>query len=294
MTLQKRATIVASITAFCLIILKLVVGIATGMVVIIASAIDSLLDFAVSLFNFWAVKTSERPSDEQFNYGRGKIEAIASVVEGGVVTLSGFLIIYAAIEKIQNDAPVCHLDWALGVMVVSTIVTFFLVTYLNRVAKKTGSMVLKADALHYKTDLYTNAGIIVSLIAVALTGYGLIDPFVGIVIAVYIIASAFGIIKEGLLTLMDRAIDENFVVEICKLIPQASSKVRSFHHLRTRHSGSMMFVDVHVVFDDKILLAEAHKIGDEIEDAIKNLDVNAKWVINIHLDPRDDSQKDII
>jgi cation diffusion facilitator family transporter len=155
-------------------------------------------------------------------------------------------------------------------------------------------MVLKADALHYKTDLYTNAGIIVSLGAVALTGYGLIDPFVGIVIAVYIIASAFGIIKEGLLTLMDRAIDEHFVVEICKLIPQANSKVRSFHHLRTRHSANMMFVDVHVVFDDKILLAEAHKIGDEIEDAIRSLDEHAKWVININLDPRDDSQKDMI
>lgn len=294
MTLQRRATVIASATALLLIIVKLLVGLATGTVVIIASAIDSMLDFVVSLFNFWAVRESERPSDDTFNYGRGKIEAIASVFEGGIITASGFFIIYAAIDKLLHATPTTGVDLALWVMIASTAATGILVAFLSRAAKATGSMVLRADALHYKTDLYTNAGIIVSLGLIAVTGSGLIDPIVSIVIAVYIISSAYGIIKEGVLMLMDKALEPDVVREIEQIVTTTSPRVRSYHHLRTRSSGSLRFVDCHVVFDDKILLTEAHLIGDLIEDAIRSLDDEARWVINIHLDPRDDSVKDII
>ncbi len=294
MTPQRRATMVASATALFLICIKLVVGFMTGTVVIIASAIDSMLDFVVSLFNYWAVRESERPSDSQFNYGRGKIEAIASVFEGTIVTLSGFFIIYAAVSKLNTHAVTTKIDLSLWVMAASSIVTFLLVLYLNKTAKATGSMVLQADALHYKTDLYTNAGIMVSLGLIAATGLDMIDPIVSIIIAVYIIGSAYGIIKEGLSVLMDKALDEETVAKIEDIVTSTSPRVHSYHHLRTRSAGTMFFVECHVVFDDKILLAEAHYIGDVIEDKIRHIDPDAKWVINIHLDPRDDSMKDFI
>ena len=102
MTPQKKATVVSSSVAALLTIIKLVVGIASGSVAVLASAIDSVLDMFVSLFNYFAISNSEKPADREFNYGRGKIEALASVIEGSIITLSGIYLLYQAIQKAIN------------------------------------------------------------------------------------------------------------------------------------------------------------------------------------------------
>ncbi|QDF29342.1 cation diffusion facilitator family transporter [Halarcobacter anaerophilus] len=287
MTAQKKATVVSSSVAALLTLLKLVVGIASGSVAVLASAIDSVLDMFVSVFNYFAINNSEKPADETFNYGRGKIEALASVIEGTIISISGIFLLYQAVEKAIKGEVSHYLGISLTVMIISLIITVCLVLFLNKVAKQTQNMVIKADALHYKTDVYTNLAVLISLVLVNFTGIELIDVIVGGGISIFIIYSAYELIQEGVLVLLDRAVDEEIVEKIVKII-EAEDRVNTHHLLKTREAGNQTFVDVHLVFDCLITLMEAHRITDRIEDKIKMIDLKRDWIINTHMDPYDD------
>ncbi len=292
MTLQKRATVVASMTSILLIVVKVLIGVLSGSVAVLASAIDSVLDLIVSMFNFFAVTKSEDSEDEKFNYGKGKIEALAAVIEGTVITISGLYIFYSAVMNYINDEKIELLGTSIVVMLISLAITIGLVAYLNMVAKKTNSLVIKSDALHYKTDIWTNLAILFSLVAVKFSGFNIIDSIVGALIAIYIIYSAYEIISEGVYILLDGSIDEEIVDKIKSIIEDEKS-VTSYHFLKTRHSANTNFVDVHLVFNPEILLYDAHLASDGIEEKIRELDRDNRWVFNIHLDPYDDSEINI-
>jgi len=292
MTLQKRATIISSSVAVTLVVIKLIVGIISGSVAVLASAIDSGLDLAVSLFNLFAVSNAEKPADKTFNYGRGKIEAIAAVIEGLIITLSGFFIFYQAIQKMLHQEPVTHLNASIIVMAISLSLTGALVMFLNYVANITQNMVIKSDALHYKTDLLSNGSILVSLVVIYFTDFFLFDAILGILIAIYIVYSAFELIQDGILVLLDASLDESIVEKIKEVIKNEPD-VNDYHWLRTRKAGNDYFVDVHLVFTPEMSLLEAHRIADNVEAKIKTIDKKANWLINIHLDPYDDSDVNI-
>ena len=220
MTLQKKATVVSSSVAAVLTLMKLVIGIASGSVAVLASAVDSVLDMFVSIFNYFAISNSEKPADKTFNYGRGKIEALASVIEGTIITISGLFLLYQAITKAIDGSVSQYLDISIYVMIMSLIITVSLVVYLNGVAKRTNSMVIKADALHYKTDVFSNVAVLSSLLLVTFTGYEIIDVFVGGGIALYIIYSAYELIHDGVLVLLDRAVDSELVSKIEEIIKE--------------------------------------------------------------------------
>lgn len=287
MTLQKKATIISSSVAALLTILKLVVGILSGSVAVLASAIDSILDMFVSIFNYFAILNSEKPADKHFNYGRGKIEALALIIEGTIITISGLFLFYQAIKKAITNETSQYLDISIYVMIASLIITIFLVIFLNKVAKKTNSMVIKADALHYKTDVLSNIAVLVSLVLVTLTGYEIVDVIVGGGIAIFIIYSAFELIKKGVLEVLDRAVNEELVSKIENII-KSNDRVNTYHLLKTREAANQTFVEVHVVFDCLITLMDAHRVSDAIEMQIKKLDTQRDWIINIHMDPYDD------
>ncbi|RDX33958.1 cation transporter [Arcobacter sp. HD9-500m-PIT-SAG02] len=288
MSPQKKATIVSSSVAALLTLIKLFIGIASGSVAVLASAIDSVLDFFVSIFNYFAIKNSEKPADELFNYGRGKIEALASVIEGSIISVSGLYLLYQAALKAINNEITSYINISLIVMAISIIITLILVYYLNKVALQTNSMVIKADALHYKTDMYSNGAVLISLIIIQFTGYEIVDAIIGGGISIYIIYSAYGLIKDGVLILLDHSLDEKIVEDIKDIITNEKD-VNGYHMLKTREAGHQTFVDTHLVFDTLITLADAHRTSDSIERKIKHLDENRDWIITIHLDPVDDS-----
>ncbi len=287
--IEKRATIVASFTATALIIIKAVIGFMSGSVAVLASAIDSILDLIISLFNYFALNKASKPADDEFNYGRGKIEAIAAVIEGTIITISGLVILYVSIRKAYLGESTNYLGASILIMSISIFLTLFLVLYLNRVAEKTDNLVIKSDALHYKTDLYSNGAILLALGVIYITGFEIIDSIMGILIAIYIIYSAINLIKEALFILLDAAIDKEIVEKIKRIIEE-EEMIDSYHYLKTRRSGNTYFVDVHLVFNSKdILLIDAHHAGDRVEEKIMNIDKEKEWAINIHLDPIDDS-----
>jgi len=287
MSPQKRATLVSSSVATILVIVKLVIGVASGSVVVLASAIDSLLDTLVSIFNFFAIKKSEEHPDEIYQYGKGKIQAIAAVIEGTVISISGLYIMYVAIEKFNSGSVTTLLTPSIIAMLFSIIVTFVLVKYLLKVAKETDNLVIKADALHYKTDLWSNAAVLIALGLVYVTGIDAIDALFGLGIGVYIIYSAYEIIQEGVEILLDRALDGEMVASIGEIISQ-HPEITSYHWLRTRTDGTTNYIEFHMVLRPNMLLLEAHRIADEVEDKIFLLDKKKKWIITPHFDPYDD------
>jgi len=287
MSPQKRATVVSTTVATLLVFVKLTIGIASGSVAVLASAIDSLLDTAVSMFNFFAIKKSEEEPDDYYHYGKGKIQAIASVIEGTIITISGIYIIYVAIEKLLHESPTKLLTPSILAMLFSIAVTYLLVKYLLKIAEETDNLVIKADALHYKTDLWSNAAVLVSLGLVYLTGFHAIDALFGLGIGVYIIYSAYEIIVEGIEILLDKSLDGEMVAKIGEIISN-HPEVTSYHWLKTRTDGITNFVEFHMVLRPDMLLLEAHRIADEVEEKIMKLDSKRRWMITPHFDPYDD------
>ena len=294
MRLEKKATVVSSSVATVLMLLKLTVGILSGSVAILASAIDSLLDFTVSLFNYFALHKAEQNPNDKFHFGKSKLEPLAAVIEGTIISISALFILYQAIQKITHQQPVLMLQESIGVMIASIIITAGLVWFLNFVAKKTNNMVIKADALHYKTDLYTNSAVLVAIAIIYITGFELVDPILGILISFYMIYSAYPIVKEGTLMLLDIAIEDNEIKMIEEIL-ENDKEINGYHYLKTRAAGSNVFISVHIVLTPEMKLYDAHLIGDKIEEKIREAfeKLEKKAHVLIHLDPYDDAEMNV-
>ncbi len=293
MRLEKKATVVSTSVAAVLVLMKMTVGIFSGSIAVLASAIDSLLDLTVSLFNYFALNSAEKDPDDKFHFGRSKIEPLAAVIEGFVISFSALFIFYEAISKIVNYKPMEHIGISVAVMVASFVITAFLVAFLNYVAKKTKNMVIKADALHYKTDLFSNGAILLALVVISYTGEHLIDPILGMGIAVYMIYSAAPIIKEGMLMLLDAAPAPEDVAKI-EMLLNSQKDISGYHDLKTRESGSHIFISVHIVFNVSISLYDAHLISDKLEAKLRELFESKHVHVLIHMDPYDDSEMNVI
>ncbi|MFA5215605.1 cation diffusion facilitator family transporter [Sulfuricurvum sp.] len=289
MRIEKKATLVSSSVALILVAFKLSVGIISGSVAVLASAVDSLLDMVVSAFNYFALHNSDKEPDERFNFGRRKLEPLAAVIEGTIISLSALFILYEAISKMVQGSVITHLNASLMVMIASIIITAGLVLFLNYVAKKTGNMVIQADALHYKTDLLSNGAVLASLAFIALTDYTIIDPILGIGISGYMIYSAFPLIRDGIMMLLDAALEPENVANINTLLNKQLD-INSYHDLRTRRSGSEIHISIHIVFSISTSLYDAHLVGDRIELALHALFPDNTVYALIHLDPYDDSE----
>ena len=290
---ERRATVIATFVATMLAIIKLVVGFLSGSVSVLASAIDSILDTAISIFNFFAIKKAEEQPNELFPYGKGKVQAIAGVIEGTVITISGLYIIYEAISKLVYNKPTQMLGASVGIMVTSIVATYFLVKYLEKIAKETDNIVVKSDALHYKADLLSNGAVLLALFLVSITGLDFIDAIFGLAIGAYIIYSAYEIISEGVLILLDRSLDADIVAKIGEIISN-HKEARGYHWLKTRTDGTHNFVEFHLVLDPQMTIEKAHEIADDIICKITALEPDKGWVINPHFDPHDDEEMNVL
>lgn len=289
----RRATRTAAAASLLLIAVKLAVGLASGTVSVLASAVDSLLDFLVSSFNALAVRTAERPSDEAYNYGRGKMEGVAAFLEGIFILASALYILREALIRFSSPVAPAEegLHWAIAVMAFSMAVTGALLAYLRKLSRQSSSLVIEADTVHYRMDLATNGSVLLALVGMHFTGWSWLDPAVAIVLSLVVARAAVPLVRKGLNMLLDRALDPALVDRIRVLATGHSGQVTGVHEIKSRRSGDTNFVEFHLVFDEDIRLRDAHRIADEIEMRIRALE-KARWIINIHLDPVDDSHRD--
>ena len=264
---EKKAVKIASFWAFLLAITKFTFWIISWSMTLLASAADSLLDLMVSILNLFALKESAKPADKEHNYWHWKIEGIAAVIEWLIIIWSWGIIIFSSIKKIILGTELNSIDESIIVMIISIIVTGIIVFFLNRTAKKTNNLIIKADLIHYTMDFLTNTWIIIALVLVKYTWYKIIDPIIAIGIAIYIMFPSFKILKDGYDVLMDRSINKD--KEIWKIILK-NNNIESFHKLKTHKSWGKVFISFHIVFKDKdISLKKANWISNEIEKELK-------------------------
>ncbi len=279
--LMRLAGYAAMSVAGILILTKLAAWLLSGSVSVLASLVDSTMDTLVSVINFMAIRYAMTPADEDHRFGHGKAEAIAGLIQAAFISGSaGFLFLHA-IDKILNPHPITHTGIGLAVMGISLVLTVLLVVFQQQVVKKTGSAAVEADSLHYLSDILANGSVIIALIA-AQWGYQHMDAGLGIIIAAFILRTAWQIGGRSLRLLLDEELGPDVWQSVEKIITD-NPDVRGYHQLRTRQSGHIMFVQLHIELDKHMPLLQAHAITEEIEDAIRKRYPNAD--VLIHTDP---------
>ncbi len=267
--------------AVLLIVLKGSVWYVSGSVSLLASLLDSVMDSLASVVNFFAIRFSLQPADEEHRFGHGKAEALAGLGQAALILLSALLLAREAIDKLLHPQPVEQVSWAIVVMVISIVLTFGLLLLQKYTIRRTGSTAIEADSLHYASDLAVNVGIIIALLA-SLYGMLWVDGTVALLIALYILRAAWGIGAESVQLLLDREIPGDVREDITAIVA-AHPQALGFHQLRTRQSGRTQFIQLHVDMDERLSLREAHDLAESIEFAIRERYPMADVII--HEDP---------
>ena len=271
-----------------LIVLKLVAGILSGSVSIIAEAIHSANDLIAALIAFFSIRMANRPADKDHPYGHGKIENISGTVEALLIFLAAGFIIYEAVDKIINRQPVEHLVLGIGVMTVSAIINLFVSRHLLRIAHRDDSIALEADGRHLTVDVYTSIGVAFGLLLVQVTDFHLLDPIIAIAVALLILKMAYDITKKAFPPLIDMKLPEDEEKLVALSVEDhigPLGEAVNFHELRTRKAGSERYIELHLVMASDGSIEKAHSLCDHLEEDIKSKLPNAH--ITIHVEPCD-------
>lgn len=267
-----------------LVVFKIVVGIITGSISILAQAADSTLDvFAVALTSF-AVVVANRPADREHPFGHGKVENVAAIIQAGLLFSAGILIIYSSVLRIVTKRWEVELAEAgIAVMVVSIITSIILSRFLLKVSRATDSIALEANAHNIAADVYSTSAVLVGLMAVRLSGLNVIDPVLAIGVSLLILRSGYLVLRKSFGGLIDVKLPEEEEKIVKAAIMEHVGELVNFHALRTRKAGSQRYIDLHLVMPADISVEEAHRMCDHLEQ-----DIGSKLKstsLTIHVEP---------
>lgn len=264
-----------------LVAAKLGAWLLTGSVSLLASLVDSMMDVLASAVNLAAVRWSLLPPDEEHRFGHGKAEALAGLGQAAFIAGSALFLLFHVLDRLLNPQPLEHLAVGLGIMAFSMVATALLIGFQRYVIRHTGSLAIRADSLHYLSDLLTNAGILLAL-GLVLAGWAWADPLIGLAVAAYILWSAIRIGLEGVDVLMDRELPEEDQQRVVA-IASATPGVLGVHDVRTRQSGMTRFIQLHLELPADLRLAESHALVLRVQAAL--LDAFPGADVMIHQDP---------
>jgi ferrous-iron efflux pump FieF len=280
--LKRLATNAAVTVAGALIAIKFWAWLATDSVAMLATLVDSALDLVASTVNLLAVRHALTPADREHRFGHGKAEALAGLGQAAFIAGSAAFLLFEALEGLVHPKPVEQSLAGIIVILVSLALTGGLVLCQRYVIARTHSLAIGADQLHYTTDIATNLGVIVALVVAGMWGWTIADPLIGLAIGGAIAFGAYKILRGSYDELMDREFDDADRQRI-KDIVNRHREVVSLHDLRTRRAGHRSFIQLHLELPPNMTLAEAHRISDEVEDAIKAAFPDAE--VLTHQDP---------
>lgn len=280
--LLRLATGAALATALTLALTKALAWWLSGSVSLLAGLTDSLLDGAASLLNLIAVHYSLRPADDDHRYGHGKAEALAGLGQALFIGVSAVLVAIHGVQRLLDPQPLGDTGAGIAVMLLSIVLTAVLLLFQRHVVRTTGSTAIHADSLHYRSDLLLNASILVALL---LAGSGLLwlDAAFGIGIAGIILWSALGIVREAAAVLMDEELAPEHT-ERMHALACGVPDVLGAHDLRSRRSGTLWFVQMHVELPAELTLEEAHARCEAVSEAIRAEFPQSD--VLVHADPR--------
>lgn len=272
-------------SAVALAVAKFVVGVLSGSLGVLSSAFDSLADIFMSGVNFLSIRKSMDPADSNHPYGHGKVETLATLFQAGVIGLTGAWVIREGIRRLVAHRAPESADAAIAMMAFAIPASWFVARRIRKAGEETESSALVADSVHFATDVYTNAGILVSLVVFRLTGWRWLDPGAALLLGVYLLAVAGRLLLDAAQDLIDRGLPEETVARVREIIDAHRPMVVDFHELRTRRSGSEKHVDFHIVVCREYKLEDAHRLADHLEGEVR--EALGKAHVVTHIDPCD-------
>lgn len=287
--LTSRAAVASIVMAVFLIGLKIWASIETSSMAMLGSLADSTLDLVASLVVLLGVRVAAQPADREHRFGHGKAEALASLVQVLIITISALFIGFESVRRILEGAQTAHAELGIGVSLVAMAATFALIAYQRHVVRRTGSVAIATDRLHYSSDLLLNGSVIVALALDQYAGIVGADAVFGLGIALWLAVGAWMSSRHALDQLMDREwpdeLRERFVAA-AKEYPELGG----LHDLRTRTSGTHHFVQFHVWVPEHWTVREAHDRMDKIEEELQQKFPATE--ILIHLDPEGNTDRE--
>jgi cation diffusion facilitator family transporter len=269
--LKNRAATLSIVSNTLLIILKLVVGIAMQSVSVISEAVHSGIDLVAAIIAWFAVRESGKPADEEHHFGHGKIENVAGTIEAVLIFFAAIYIIWEAIHKIMGGrVELEQLGIGALVMGVSAFANYLVSRHLLNVAVKTDSVALEADAMHLRTDVYTSVGVLGGLVAIKLTGITILDPIVAIIVAILIIKAAWELTRNSFFHILDVRLPRDEEEVIHDVLKRYAGSIMEYHKLRTRKSGHIRHIDMHLVVPKRMTVESGHDLSHIITDEIKS------------------------
>ncbi|WP_314140649.1 CDF family cation-efflux transporter FieF [Buttiauxella noackiae] len=264
--LVSRAAIAATVMASLLLLIKIFAWWYTGSVSILAALVDSLVDIAASLTNLLVVRYSLQPADEEHTFGHGKAESLAALAQSMFISGSALFLFLTGIQHLAEPSQMKQPLVGVVVTFIALFSTLILVTFQRWVVRKTQSQAVRADMLHYQSDVMMNGAILVAL-ALSWYGWHRADSIFALGIGVYILYNAIRMGHEAVQSLLDRALPDDERQAIIDVI-NAWPGVKGAHDLRTRQSGPTRFIQVHIEMEDNLPLVQAHVIAEQVEQAI--------------------------
>ncbi len=280
--LTRKAALASVAMALFLVALKIWASWETGSVAMLGSLADTALDLIASIITFLGVRWAAMPADAEHRFGHGKAEALAALVQVILITVSALAIAWRAIDRFGSGERTEGLELGIGVSLVAMAATFALLAYQRHVIRRTGSVAIHTDHVHYQSDLLLNLAVIAALALDQLLGWRLADPVFGLIIAAWLLYNAWSAASQSVDQLMDREWppdERESFLKACAEYPELSG----LHDLRTRHSGSHRFVQFHVWVPPNWTVKQAHDSLERVEHAL--CERFPATEIIIHLDP---------
>lgn len=280
--LAMRAALASVAMACSLLVIKGYAAWHTGSVAMLGSLADTGLDLLASLVTLYGVKLAAEPADHDHRFGHGKAEALAALFQVVLITASAIGIAWRAIERFSTPAVNEYAGLGIGVSIVAILATFALLAYQRSVIRRTGSVAILADNVHYQSDVLLNVAVIAALVLDQYVGIAGADPVFGIAIALWLAWGAFQASSQAIDMLMDKEWSE---VQRAAFMEVAARQpgIRGIHDFRTRRAGSHDFAQFHMEVDPELTVRDAHRIVERVEYALRDAFPRVETLI--HLDP---------
>ena len=276
---KKQGVALSSVAASLLLtILKLVAGILTGSIGIISEAAHSALDFGAAAITYFAVKISDKPADEKHHYGHAKVESIAALVETGLLVITSFWIVSAAVERLTTRHPEVEVTWySIAILVISILVDFSRSRALKKVAVETNSQALEADALHFSSDILSSAVVLAGLGFVSF-GMPWADSVAGILVSVVVLWAAFNLGKKTIDMLTDAA--PTGLAEQISALAEKTPGVVNVQKIKVKPAGPMIFIELSISVNRTSSIEQVQRISNTIETLVRQQHPVADITIN--------------
>lgn len=267
--------------------LKFVAYFKTGSMGFFSDALESFVNLFAAIVALILLHISEKPADKEHGYGHTKAEYFSSAIEGALILVAAFSIIYAAIPRILNPQPLENLGAGTLFSVGASLINLLVGLNLINNGKKYKSLVLEADGKHLMTDVWTSAGVIVGVLLVQFTGLFILDPIIAIAVALNIVYMGYQLISRSASGLMDAAIPHEEISKITNYLDSLKEKGIDYHSVLTRQAGFRKFISLHLLVPGQWSVKEGHDCADRVEQYIENM-FDETVTVTSHIEPIED------